>query len=261
MQIKQRLNEILAEDNKLPGALKFSSKENLESLQNGTLYLNNFQYYKDVELKEKRKGQGDAFDVSLRISDVDITFKHPETGEVLLRGKASNSNLESKEDYQKHLFCMTGITSDLLEIVEIKDNVAITSLALSDELKEKALENFGDYVMLINTGRFMERVEQVCAEKGIKVIRNLVEYRDMSINHTDRIEAFGTGNANFFFQKDNFFAYQNEYRLLFPELIGDEAEIINIGSIKEFTNIFPTKEFLENDLQFRFTLTEEVDTK
>ncbi|WMX57436.1 hypothetical protein [Peribacillus sp. R9-11] len=261
MQKKQRLNEILAEDNKLRGALKFSSKENLESLQNGTLYLNNFQYYKDEELKEKRKGQGDAYDVTLRISDVDITFEHPETGEVLFKGKASNSNLESKEDYQKHLFCMTGITSDLLEIVEIKDNVATTSLALSDELKEKALENFGDHVMLIDIGRFIERLEQVCVEEGIKVIGNRVEYRDMSINHSDRIKAFGTGNANFFFQKDIFFAYQSEYRLVFPELISDKAEIIDIGSIKEFTNIFTTKQFFEKKLQFKLTLTEEVVTK
>ncbi|MFI8492209.1 hypothetical protein ACIGC1_04750 [Peribacillus butanolivorans] len=263
MQKKQRLNEILTEDNKLPGALKFSSKENLESLQNGTLYLNNFQYYKDVELKEKRKGQGDAFDVTLRISDVDITFEHPETGEVLLKGKASNSNLESKEDYQKHLFCMTGITTDLLEIVEIKDNVATTRLALSDELKERALENFGDHVMFINMGRFTERVKQVCIEKGIIAIGNRVEYRDMSINHTDRIKAFGTGDVSFFFQKDNFFAYQSEYRFLFPELIGEKAEIINIGSIREFTNIFPTKQFLEMNIEFKLTLseTDEVTTK
>ncbi|WP_309089918.1 hypothetical protein [Domibacillus sp.] len=258
MQKKQRLNEILAKDNKLPGALKFSTKENLESLQNGTLYLNNFQYYKDIELKEKRKGQGDAFDVTLRMSDVDLTFKHPETDEVLFKAKASNANLESAEDHQRHLFCMTGITTDLLEVVEVQDNVATTKLVLSDELKERALENFGDHVMLINTGFFMERVEQVCSERGIKVARNLVEYRDMSINYTDRMEAFGTGRSDFFFQKDKFFAYQNEYRLLFPELISDKAEILNIGSIKEFTHIFTTKEFFEHELQLRFNLTDEV---
>ncbi|MCM3396773.1 hypothetical protein M3638_02830 [Oceanobacillus profundus] len=261
MKRKQRLNEILAEDNKLPAALKFSSKKNLESLQNGTLYLNNFQYFKDLEIKEKRKGQGDAHDVTLQMSDVDLTFKHPETDDVLFKAKAKNANMESAEDYQKHLFCMTGITTDLLEITEIKESAATTKLVISEEFKEKALESFGDHVMLINAGRFMERVEQVCAEKSIPMVRKIVEYRDMSINYTDRIEAFGTGDVNFFFQKDNFFAYQNEYRLLFPELISNKAEIINIGNIKDFTTIFSIEDFFEYELQLRFHLTDQLVSK
>lgn len=257
----QRLNEVLALDDKLPGALKFSTKQNLESLQNGTLYLNNFQYYKDIELKEKRKGQGDAFDVTLRVTDLDIILKHPETDEVLLKGKARNANMESPEYNQMHLFCMTGITTDLLEVINIKDNVATTRLALPEELKERALENFGDHVMIINVGQFMERVEKVCLEKGIEMTRKRVEYRDMSINYSDRMDAFNTGHVDFFFQKDTFFAYQNEYRLLFPELKSDKAEIIDIGSIKEFTTIIPTKKFIENELQFQFILQDQKDKK
>ncbi|TYS62529.1 hypothetical protein FZC76_20730 [Sutcliffiella horikoshii] len=257
MEKKQRLNEVLAVNNKLPFALKFSSKKNLESLQNGTLYLNNFQYYKDLEITEKRKGQGDAFDASLRISDVNLTFKHPETGETLFTGRASNASMESNEDYQKHLFCMTGITTDLLEIVHIEDNVAVTKLVLPQELKERALENFGDHVMCINIGHFLNRVEQVCRDKNIAVVRNAVEYRDMSINYTDRMEAFATSRSDFFFQKDIFFAYQNEYRILFPELISDKPEIIDIGNIEKFTNILPTKTLIEGELQLSFHLTEE----
>lgn len=55
MQKKQRLDELLTEDDKLPCILKFSSKENLESLQEGILYLNTFQFFKELELNEKRK--------------------------------------------------------------------------------------------------------------------------------------------------------------------------------------------------------------
>lgn len=259
MQVKQRLNEILAKDDKLPGILKFSNKKNLESLQNGVLYLNTFQFFKDMELEEKRKGQGDAFDVTLRVADVDLTFKNPETDEVLFKVKANSANLSSAEDHCTHLFCMTGITTDFLEVLNITDGIATTKLVLPDELKEKALENFGDHVMFINAGRFTERVERVCADKGIKVIRNKVEYRDMSINYYDRMEAFASGDTKFFFQKDKFFAYQNEYRLLFPELISEKAEKIDIGSIEEFTHIMPTKDFFDHELQIQFHLTDEID--
>lgn len=252
----KKLNEIIKEDNKIIAGLKFSSKKNLESLQSGTLYLNNFQYYRDLEVLEKRKGQGDAFDVTLKMSEVDITIKNPDTNEEIFKFKAANTNLESKEYYQKHLFCMTGITPDLLEVIEVSGNTATTSLRISEELRMNAINNFGDHVMIINIGRFLERIKNVCERLDIPYIADRVEYLDMSLNHMGRIESFNSGNPKFFFQKDRFFAYQNEYRLLFPTLVSDEPKCIDIGNIAEFTSIISTRDFLEKyDTQFNFYLT------
>lgn len=255
MERNKMLHEIIDESNKMVYALKFSSKENLEKLQNGSLYLNNFQFFKDLELKEEQKGQGDAHDVAVRIFDAEITFKNPETGEVMLEGKAASMKLEDNTFNKMHLFCMTAITPEQLKVNMIDDKgVAHTDLILSDELKQKALENFGDHVMLINIGLFIDRVEQICKDKGILVFRNKINYRDMSINHLDRMNSFSEGTVDFFFQKDNFFEYQNEYRLLFPELQSETPEIIDIGSIEEFTKIIPTKDFLEGEMQFKIQL-------
>ncbi|MEC3812951.1 hypothetical protein [Bacillus altitudinis] len=63
------LNEVLVDDNKIFSLLKFSKKEYLEDLREGKLYLNNFQYFRDVDKEEKRKGQGDAYDLSLRMDN------------------------------------------------------------------------------------------------------------------------------------------------------------------------------------------------
>lgn len=256
MTNNQRLSDILGENSVLiPTLLKFSKKENLESFQNGTLYLNNFQYFKDLELEEQQRGQGDAFDLTLLMSEVDVQLRNPETDEVIITGRA-NVALESPEDYQRHVFCSTAITPDLLEVIEMKDNVATTRLVLPEELKLKALENFGDHVMLINAPAFFERLDKVQSETNISYVRNRVSYKDMSINRMSRIQAFNSGHISFYFEKDNFFAYQNEYRLLFPELVSDKPEIINIGSIKDFTNIIETETLINGELRFKINLYE-----
>lgn len=248
------LNEILGESNKLVALLKFSKKEHLESLREGNLYLNNFKYFRNLEKEEGKKGQGDSKDLTLVLNEVNYELKNMETSEVIFRGKAKQSFLESEEDYKRHVFCCTGITPDILEVIEVKDDVASARLILPEELRVKALDDFGGHVAFINSGIFFEKIRKACNDQGISMFSNIVSYKDMNINHSERIHAFNDNESSFFFEKDLFFKYQNEYRLVFPDLISDEPEVLKVGSLEDAITILSVEEFLNMELQFNFNL-------
>ncbi|ASF29033.1 MULTISPECIES: hypothetical protein [Bacillus amyloliquefaciens group] len=136
------LNEVLIDNDRLFSLLKFSKKEYLEDLRKGKLYLNNFQYFRDVEKKERRKGQGDAYDLSLRMDNIEWDLKDPASGAILINGRG-NASMEYKEDYQTHVFCATGITSDYLEIVEEDEATIRVKLVFPKEFKQQVLDSFG----------------------------------------------------------------------------------------------------------------------
>lgn len=253
------LNELVDDSNVLVALLKFSEKEHLESLKNGNLYLNNFKYYKELESEEGKKGQGDSKDLTLIINDLDFSFSDSETKEVVFKGRAKQSFLESKEDYMRHVFCCTGITPDLLEVLELKGEVAKVKLVLPDELRIKALEDFGGYVAFINSGNFMKKINETCAEKGITYFSNKVSYLDMNQNHINRIQAFNNNELSFYFEKDLFFKYQHEYRIVFPDIISDDPETVNVGDIEDEISIISMEEFLNGELVFTINLYQKED--
>jgi hypothetical protein len=248
------LSDLLTENDKIIGLLKFGKREHIESLQRGNLYLNNYDFFRKLEKESGKKGQGDAHDVSLIINNVEFELQNPETSQVILKGTAQNTILESKEDYERHLHCLTGITSNLLEVIENDGENAKVRLKLPDELREKATEDFGGYVAFINSGPFIDRIKEYCKQHGILFFGNMVRYIDMSINHSNRIKAFNENDVSIYFEKDVFFKFQNEYRLLFPEIISDVPETLQLGSLEGIVNIMSVEAFLNSDLIFNLKL-------
>ncbi|WP_077701970.1 hypothetical protein [Virgibacillus dokdonensis] len=253
-----KLRELVPNDNKLIGLLKFSSKKYLEDLSNGLLYMNQFKFFKEQEEKEGNQGQGDKNELALILNDVDWKLTPMESDNVILQGKASESVLRSDDDLQNHLYCATAITPDVLEVVSLdkETGIAKVKLVLPNEMVERAEKDFGDHVALINVGEFLERVDEAAKKKGVNVVTNIVRYEDQSINRSDRISAFNKGSLDLFFEKDNFFKYQNEYRLV--AFGGDPSGPLQLelGDISEHLSIIKTKQLLENDLIFTILLEE-----
>ncbi|MDD9149244.1 hypothetical protein OYT88_11835 [Sporolactobacillus sp. CQH2019] len=247
------LSEIVRNPDKIIGLLKFSKREYLESLLEGNLYLNNFQHFKDQELKEKRKGQGDAYDLTLKMSSVHIEIRDNATGMTVASG-TGNALMESKEDYQKHVYCTTAITADMLEVLDIKDGRCSTKLIIPDELKIKAEETFGDSVMLLDVNDFVSKIRRYCDVNKIMLVHNIVDYKDMSKNHLSRFKAFNEEMPSFYFEKDILFAYQHEYRFVFPNIISEEPETLHLDKLKDSNIIVSIKQFLNSDIRFGINL-------
>ncbi|MGT4652480.1 hypothetical protein [Bacillus cereus] len=237
------LNEVLIDDDRLFSLLKFSKKEYLEDLRKGKLYLNNFQYFRDVEKKEKRKGQGDAYDLSLRMDNIEWTFRNPDSKEVLINGRG-NATLEYKEDYQTHVFCATGVTSDYSEIIEDNKETIRVKLVLPKEFKQQILDNFGDHVLIINPGAFLSAIKSA----GHSMYSNRVKYRKLDLLYSDRVDNFLHVKKERFFEKDNFFKYQNEYRYVFPSLISDNPIVLEIENIEKESILMSVEDFFNLEL-------------
>lgn len=254
-----KLSELVPDHNKIIALLKFSKKKHLEDLSHGLLYMNQIKLFKEQEEKDGKRGQGDKYELAVTINDVEWKLTPIGSDKVFLKGKASESIFRSDDDLQNHLYCATAITPDILEVVshDKETGIAKGRLVLPDEMVEKA-EEFGDHVALINVGAFLELVDESAKKKGIKVVSNIVRYEDQSVNRSERFNAFNKGSLDLYFEKDNFFKYQNEYRLV--AFGGDRSGPLKLelGNINEHVSIIETSQLIENDLIFTIRL-EELD--
>ncbi|MGS0929535.1 hypothetical protein [Bacillus safensis] len=246
------LNEVLYDNDRLFSLLKFSKKEYLEDLRKGKLYLNNFQYFRDVEKKEKRKGQGDAYDLTLKMDNIKWTLSDPESKTILVNGKG-NASMEYKEDYQTHVFCTTGITSDYLEIIEEDEKTIRAKLVFPEGFKQQILDGFGDHVLIINPGAFLSAIESA----GHSMASNRVKYRNLDLLYSDRVDNFVQGKKERFFEKDNFFKYQNEYRFVFPSLISDSPIVLDIDNIEKESTLMSVEDFF--NLEMSILLLKDIE--
>ena len=252
------LSEIVDNNDFIIGFLRFSSKERLEQLRSGSVYMNTFQFFKELEQRDGKKGQGDAHDLSLIINNLTrVQFVHPETGEVFLEGTAGKGDLFSPDDYKNHLYCLTAITPNMLEILSRDGNEVQVKLNLPDELKHLAAGMFGDHVMFISKPLFLERVYKECLEKGYQCIHGKVNYKDMSINYMERFVAFNEGKVELFFEKDKFYEFQNEYRIVILNAPKEgKALELEIGDISDISILTSLEVFNKNELRFGIRLQE-----
>lgn len=252
------LRELVPNENKLIGLLKFSERKYLDSLANGLLYMNQFKFFKEQEEREGNRGQGDKHELALILNDVRWKLTPVGSDQVVLQGTASESVLRSDDDLKNHLYCATAITPDVLEVLSLDKKTGVTKvkLVLPDEMVAKAENEFGDHVAFINSGEFLERVNVAAKKKGVNIASNIVSYEDHSINHSARINAFNKGSLDIYFAKDNFFKYQNEYRLV--AFGGDPSGPLELelGDISKYVTIIETKQLLEGDLIFTLVLNE-----
>lgn len=68
-------------------------------------------------------------------------------------------------------------------------------------------------------------------ENDIHYTSGLVEYSDFSINMSNCMESFVNQDLSMFFQKDNFFKDQNEFRLVILNKDVEKNFEINIGPL------------------------------
>ncbi|WP_342542735.1 hypothetical protein MHH33_01590 [Paenisporosarcina sp. FSL H8-0542] len=178
--------------------------------------------------------------------------------EPLIVAQSSKVTLENPEYLEKHLFCMTAITTDVLEIVDIdeeRESVKV-KLKLPDKFLNEVSNEFGSHAVLINAGPFLEKMEQVSYEHGLHLIKGLVDYEDFNINYSSRIHSFNEGNPSLFLKKEKYFEYQNEFRLV---VLNGEAEEdghfeLEIDGLNELLTVVSIDTFLNSEMEFNLKL-------
>ena len=196
-----------------PGTLvKFGKLEHLLQLQNeGLLYMNNLQYFWEVEDEDR----GDPFDCIAQVHrGPKIGFTLPDGKEVFMEGEWT-IRMHPPEYERIHIFCM----------------YALRPLVEGSFPVDERNFRFGEYALVItNPTEFLHRIE--CALHSQKIFgdANLVKYVDDK--HTGDLGPF---------RKFIKLSYQSEWRLVCYKGPSGPREIM-IGSIADISIIIRSNE-------------------
>lgn len=218
----------------------------LKDLQNGKMYMNNFQYFSNLEKKRDSKGMGDEYEGSLVLQNMDVTLVSHDNKKTPVRFLADNVKITGKNGMLNPLFCMTSLSIGDLENVLI-DNRRITGvLKFTDEQKEKIEREFSPYALLISGGHLANTINKQFNNEEIIYIDDKMKYSNFNINYINRINSCMSQHTNVFFWKDISLEYQKEYRIVILNRKNDKPFIYNIGDITQFTKLTTAEELLNN---------------
>lgn len=129
--------------------VKFLKEEYLDDLLNGSLFMNNFKYFIELEKEMKQKGQGDKLEAGLIFRGKDVQAHHK--GTVVGQFQFVETVVRYEGAEKVPLFCFTQFTSEDLEVVkEYKDSLLV-KVSISEEEQEKFIENAYFKVPYTNT--------------------------------------------------------------------------------------------------------------
>lgn len=251
MLVGTKLSDIPKYEKLVISLLKFT--DHIDSLVRGDLYMNNLQYYIDMERESGIRGRGDKLEASQVYANVDIHVYDNATGELALSGTSEIMNWILDGHEKTPVFCLFALTAQNLKIVGENETHYITEIDFPAEEVDKMISEFSEKVVMISPYKFINRVEKAFQEAGYGYKMDKVKYDDYSINSSMRIESYMKNDNEIFFWKDKFFENQNEYRIAITSLEADKAITVNIGDISDITNVFNSRDLLSNRFQFHLS--------
>lgn len=198
--------------------LKFGSFENMIDLfENGTIYMNTIQYFREIEDKELR---GDQYEGASKIINS-------------LPGKFRVPNIDREFNYQK-----VHVLESFEEVLgNIYSLYCISSYGFPNPLDfelDQSNKRFGTHCVMIKDNQyFLDALESELIKQGLKFKHGLVNYYDKEMKN---------GNVTLF-EKPLEFEYQKEFRFYVEnDLL--EPIILKLGSLKEVAELITMEDAL-----------------
>lgn len=213
--------------------LKFGAEKHIRDLyENGTIYLNSIQYFRKVEDRELR---GDKYEGASKIvNSLPGTFRIP--------------GIDQDFRYEKVQYVMAH--------EEILGNIyslyCVSSFGFPNPVKfriDKRMRRFGSHGLLIkDNAYFLERITDELQTNGLKFHHGFVHYYDKEKVSKDLT----------LFEKPMEFEYQKEFRFYVEN---DEIRPIKIqlGSLKNYAEVYSSKELLQLKLTPKSSLNNSVE--
>lgn len=223
------------------GFLKFTRY--IESLQDGNLFMNNLEYYINLERKSGMKGKGDKYEAAQVFSEISMRMVDQKTGELFLEGQSSSMYFRMNGDEKRPVYCLFTMDGDIIEVIEEDNEHYIAKISLPDEPVEKMICEFGDEMLFINPVVFLNRVRTTFNRLGYSYNAANVVYDDYNVNTPKRMESYMTQGNDIYFWKDKYFENQKEFRIVLTDVEIDEPMIVNIGDIRDISKPFNASEF------------------
>ncbi len=207
--------------------IKFQSKENIDSIRQGKIYMKTLKWYREHENENGDTIVGDEYEALWFLRDAEIIF--PDINEIV---KVSNEAIHTtfSNDF---VFCMFGIypKKDCFEY--------------SEEQKAE-LASFGDTALLItNKNEFIKRMVIAAKREKMKLYAGFVSYYNPGTDNANMILSLIDGMHNIAFWKRNRYSLQQEYRFLLHSPNTDKDHfILEIGDISDISVVMKTSSAL-----------------
>jgi hypothetical protein len=230
--------------------MKFQNRDKLEMLQDGLMYMKPLQFYIDLEKKSLKKFIADDLEAQARTVFQTIQIFSNDDNSLFLEGTNGLSTLSL--GYESNpVFCMFSFDMRNCNDEKLNGDKLEYRMAFTNEQKAE-LKEFGDSVLVIkNNGEFFKRVESAFEKRNVSYERNhVLYYKEDSPQHLKNI--IDGVNHIAFSKREEYFSVQQEYRFL-ADATTDDAFILDIGDIRDISEIYPIDEVLEKE--FRAVLT------
>jgi len=229
--------------------VKFVQSKFANDIVEGKLFMNNLQYYIDLEEDTRKKGQGDRFEgAEVYKGDLFIMM-----GEDVIGTSEGYVTIKDINVGKVAVFCCTRFTENDFVIVDTDSNqeTITVNLDINENDKNHIIENFGDKAVLL-PNRFPNIIKEAAREQGIIIANKDVKYVNYNVYDERRREAFETGHQDIVFYKDDFFKSQKEYRIAITDRLVEKNTTFTVGKLNDFNSIRDTKEFM-NDFTMKIT--------
>lgn len=185
---------------------KFGMREHLEQLQKGEIFFNAIETYRN----DGTNYRGDSMEGRVPIDPKIIKIYDREGNDIfekIPRPDIAYEGLAGDENIM--MFCGAAITTEIMD--NDKDNI----WHFKEDFK-RAIQNFGEYVLLIWSIELIEHIEKAMDKVGQKILYDsgLICYRDFK-NYTDMNKYRESENLNDrYFVKELSYKNQNEWRVI-----------------------------------------------
>jgi hypothetical protein len=215
----------------------------MESLQDGNLFMNNLEYYINLERKTGIRGKGDKYEAARVFTEISMKMVDQKTGELFLEGQSSGMYFRMAGDEKRPVYCLFTLDGDIMEVIDEDKEHYIAKVSLPAEPVEKMVREFGNDLLFINPVVFLNRVRKTFNRLGYAYNAANVVYDDYNVNTPQRMESFMTQGNDIYFWKDKYFENQKEFRIVLTELEIEEPLMVNIGDIRDISKPFKADEF------------------
>ena len=218
--------------------IKFTQKKEwAQDVLDGKLYMNKAGFYKELEEKSGKKGQGDVGELQPKLTNVECTvILNPTDKEKLIEipFESKMVKLRYEEDMNYPLYCLTGLTIDEFIISEYSEKKVTLELPYSKMRIEEIENDFGRYAVVIPPSEFEERLYDSLSKEKVAWKFGKVKYRNN--NNQDWLNDFINQSEERFLYKDLDFSYQNEFRLVLDTEI-ENSMVFEIDSLNGIGHI------------------------
>ena len=225
--------------------VKFTNEKYVDDLLNGNIFMNNINYFIELERKQKSKGIGDRREASFVIEPEKIYFLDVETNKVMGRPVKAEIIRRYDKATQVPIFCYTMLTAEDFVLFEDNDDQLIFKLDIGEDLH--MFSEFGDTAVILPSNFHDLLIES--AEKQDVIARVAgVNYQTFDKIDTDKEKLFNKGSIEMFYWKHEDFMYQREMRFVLPNTFVEDNFAFKTDNIEAQSIVIPIAEFLERSV-------------